>query len=288
MRFVFALLATLVGAPFALLGNNLVAPFTGGNANDGIMFDVVATADVQLDGVLLSLDTAGFVPVEVYTRAGTWQGFESSSADWQLIFSGSVFVTTASVAPSTAVAFNGPVQIAAGGRAALYVTVPDTGAAVVYTNGTSTPPDFGPVVGNNDLQILEGAGVQYPFGGLAQPRSFNGVLNYSYFTPTPTPTPSSTPAVLPTLTVTGSRTLSGASRTRRLTGTARAATSVRVRLRQVAAGRPVRTSTRTVSVSSGGKWATNIRLVRGANIAVVQAVGPGGVSAPVTVRITRR
>lgn len=281
------LAAGLLLGSSALHANNLVAPFDGGNGNEGIMFDVVGIKDVQLNGVSLSIDQTGFVPIEVYARDGTWQGSEGSSAGWQLIFSGSVFVTTASSAPSSPVEFTTPVQIEAGSRAALYITVPQFGATanLVYSNGSSSPPNYVPVVSNDDLEILEGAGLRYAFGTLSAPRKFNGVLSYSFFTPEPPPV--ATPS-RPTIRVQGGTRLNVTTGTRRLRGTATAAASVRVRLRQAASGGAARTTTRSVNVSASGTWTTNLRLRPGRNTATVTAIGSGGSSTPVTVRITRR
>lgn len=261
--------------------DSILAPFTGGNSNDGIMFDIVGVKSVQLTGVQLAIDTTGFINVEVYQKADTWQGFEATPAAWTKIFAGQTFVTTASTAPSSLILFNSPVFIAAGSRAALYVTTTGGGPRVEYTNGTSVPPNFTAFATNSDLQIFEGSGSQYPFASTNQPRNFNGVIYYSFFTPTPTPAPT------PTISLSTSARVTTTKKRVKIQGTATNASSVSMQFTLVRPNGTKRKVTQVIPIT-GSSWATFFKPAAGRNVVTLTARKAGASSGPLKVIVIRK
>ncbi len=185
-RFTLSLLATSMMAGVALAQCNPQPPVltttVAGNSQKGTMFDIVNTsaASIAITGFDQVFSTTGSADVEVYTKAGTWNGFENTAAAWTLAGS------------ATAVAHQGPpnltplpialnVAIAAGATQAFYITATAaTATNVSYTTGVA---GIGAVIGTDGLiQVLGGPGKTYPFGssfGLpTQGRLWNGQVHY--------------------------------------------------------------------------------------------------------------
>jgi len=151
----------------------------GGNGQSGNLFDCVAINDVEIQGIShIHTNTLDMVDVEVYTKTGTYRGSERDESAWTLI-------ATASVKGSgkgqrtllPADLFDAPITVNAGETQAFYVTL--TTAQMRYSDGD----ELGAVYASSaDLQILQGAGVVYPFGngsssaGVWEPRIWNGGL----------------------------------------------------------------------------------------------------------------
>ncbi|MDQ1315155.1 MAG: hypothetical protein QG662_1264 [Pseudomonadota bacterium] len=168
---------------------SLSTTYAGGNGQDGNMFDVVALNDIRVTGFDVNCGSALTQDFEIYGKTGSYVGSELVPGDWTLIASvpGVVCNAPGVATPLGAVL---DVAIASGQTYAFYVTENGLVDGVDYTNGTAV----GQVAAaNTDLQILEGAGVQYPFAGTFQPRIWNGTLYYVLDAPvapivTPVPT----------------------------------------------------------------------------------------------------
>ena len=154
---------------------DLTSTFAGGNGQAGNMFDVVALNDVTIDGMDIHIGGTSSETVEIYTKSGSYVGFTGSAAAWTLI--GTVTVTGQGLGnptPLPAGSFT-PVTVNAGNTQAFYVTL-TTSTNIDYTNGTNLGGVF---ASNSDIQILEGVGNSYPFGGTFSPRVWNGTLRYN-------------------------------------------------------------------------------------------------------------
>ncbi|MBX2907813.1 MAG: T9SS type A sorting domain-containing protein [Taibaiella sp.] len=155
-----------------ITGDSVASPFSGGNGNAGIMFDVTALNTVDINS-FTPLAFAGTYDYEIYYRTGTFVGHEASATGWTLIgtLAGS---SSGSNGPRT-IPLSSPLTVTAGQTYAIYVTS-TTGSGVQYTNNASV----GAVVGSNsDLQIKVGYGKAYPFGGSNVGRAPNMQINYS-------------------------------------------------------------------------------------------------------------
>ncbi len=164
------LLPLVLAAPGAAQQvHSLTTTFAAGNGQSGNMFDIKALTDVHV----VTLDchfNAGTPQIEVYTIPGGYSGFEALPSSWTLVGSGST--TSAGSGLPTPLPFSFDVLIPAGTTMGFYVT--GTGSpGIAYTNGT------GVVYSNADIELYEGLGVVYPFGGTYSPRTWNGTVYYT-------------------------------------------------------------------------------------------------------------
>lgn len=148
----------------------------GGNGQAGNMFHCVATNDIEIHGIShIHANTLDMVDVEVYTKTGTYRGFEKDESEWTLIATASVKGSgkgERTLLPQDL--FDAPISVNAGNTQAFYVTL--TTAQMRYSDGD----EVGAVYASSpDLQILQGAGVVYPFRATYEPRVWNGGLLYS-------------------------------------------------------------------------------------------------------------
>ncbi len=154
---------------------DLTTTLAGGNSQNGNMFDIVAKNNITIDSFEVNPTVAAgtAVTVEIYERAGTYVGSETTAANWTLV--GSAQVTANGSGVPTPVPVNVGVTVPATQRHAFYVTI-SSGQTLNYTNGGGV----GTLEAENaDLQFFEGVGKSYPFGGTFTPRVWNGVINYT-------------------------------------------------------------------------------------------------------------
>jgi len=148
----------------------LPTTLAGGGTNDGNMFEITAFRDLTIkrfDGHL----EAGSVDLELYYKAGSFNGSEGTPGDW--IQAGSVTVNGLGQGTATPIPIGVDVSLQGGETYAFYLTNkggqnPD----LIYTNGT------GQIFTNGDMAVTQGHGVDYPFGQTNFPRLFNGVVYY--------------------------------------------------------------------------------------------------------------
>ncbi len=156
------------------LATGLDTTTAAGNSHRGNMFNLVAKENV----VIRSFDAypQSSTTIEIYTRPGSYAGFETSSTGWTLI--GSAPVTSTGGLVAVAVPVN--IGIRAGETQAFYVTTNVTnGVNLNYTNGTSEGAVF---TEDANLQFTEGVGLEYPFAqgtpAIYRPRVWNGRIHY--------------------------------------------------------------------------------------------------------------
>jgi len=152
--------------------NDLTTFFTGGNSFAGNMFDVTASGadDVLIDKFDVNV-TAGSGTISVYTRPGSYVGFEGAAAGWTLM--GSEVVTGAGSNLPTQVNVGG-LTIPAGQTYGFYVTVSDYPSLTMnYTNGDN-------VFSDANITIATGVGKGNPdfTGSTFASRSWNGTIYY--------------------------------------------------------------------------------------------------------------
>lgn len=154
--------------------NLLNASNTAGNNHRGNMFDIVATNAVTI----LSFDASpmGNTTIEIYYKAGTWNGFANMPSAWTYI--GSAPVTYTGTFTAVAVPVN--VTIPAGQTYAFYVTSNTSAVSLNYSNGTNVGNVYS---SDANITFLEGGGMEYPFtqntGAVYQPRVWNGRIHYA-------------------------------------------------------------------------------------------------------------
>lgn len=144
------------------------------NRSDGNQFAINAFSDIQIQSFDIHLNDAKSCDIEVYMKAGTYQGSETKAVDWTLLQTVTVDgggKGTFTPLPSLS---NGPL-VRSGQSHSFYITVSNGAGSVLYTNGSKEGDRF---VANSDLEVLEGVGKRYPFANTFSPRVFNGVIHY--------------------------------------------------------------------------------------------------------------
>ncbi len=164
------------GGPTCNPATPLSTTYSFNNGQSGNMFDIVAINNVQVQSFDVNIDPGSYT-IEVYTKNGTWQGFETNASAWTLVATTSV--SSAGSGNPTALNLNLAIPINAGDRQAFYVTVVSS-TTMNYTNGTSTGAVYAQ---DANIQILQGCGKSYPFGSTFQPRIWNGTVHYDLCTP---------------------------------------------------------------------------------------------------------
>jgi hypothetical protein len=157
------------GPGVQLMGSN-----TAGNNQRGNMFDIVATNAVTI----LSFDASpmGNTNIEIYYKAGTWNGFANTPSAWTFIGSAPVPYTGG----FSAVPVDVNITIPAGQTYAFYITSNSTLTSLNYSNGTAVGNVYS---SDANITFLEGGGLDYPFtqgtGAVYQPRVWNGNIHYA-------------------------------------------------------------------------------------------------------------
>ncbi|THJ29797.1 hypothetical protein E8K88_17915, partial [Lampropedia aestuarii] len=151
----------------------LDSPPPWGNNRQGVMFDVAASNDVTITGFgIYPYVDMNDVTFEVYTRSGTYAGFESNPSEWTLI--GTAGVTgSASELVDIPVTLNTAIE--SGASQAFYIT--STGPYNIRYRATTSPSGTA-FIGDANIDILVGAGVVYPFDNANSEREFVGRIHY--------------------------------------------------------------------------------------------------------------
>jgi hypothetical protein len=152
----------------ARAGTNTLTTFhLGGNANDGIFFDVAATGgeDLVIDQIDVTISTfvSSTGDVEIWTRAGTHVGFEGSNVGWTLVGSYTGVVPAGNGTATVLGPLSTTITVPAGQVQAIFiVTLPDDALEINYSDGTAV----GTLAASDSfLSIYEGTGAFGTFGG---------------------------------------------------------------------------------------------------------------------------
>ncbi len=151
--------------------STLTTTFAGGNGQRGNMFEIIATKAVTI--TKFDAHPQSNTTIAIYYRPGTFVGFEGSTIGWTLV--GSAVVVANPFGSATPVPLDVNVSILAGEKYSFYITSTNSGT-LNYTNGTG--------VGNvyaldSNISILEGIGIDYPFGEKYIPRIANINVHYA-------------------------------------------------------------------------------------------------------------
>jgi hypothetical protein len=168
---------------------SITTTFAGGNAFAGNMFDLTTLANgITITGIDVNLTaTTEVYDISVFTRVGSYVGFEGNAAAWTP--RGTVSVTSAGSDVPTFVNI-ADFSLAASTGYGFYVTVTNYGSLINgemrYTNGANS-------YGNADLLLQTGIGLANPdFSGLIfSPRTWNGTIYYTVNSTAPVSEPAS-------------------------------------------------------------------------------------------------
>ncbi len=147
------------------------------NGNAGVMFDLKAKKTTTIHGFSSVFSPAATAPrIEIYYREGSYIGHDTDASAWKLAGSANNVAVQASPA-QTHIPIDLDITIPAGQTFAFYITTPDLTTYPRYRNGTTEGALF---AADDALELLEGRGKSYPFGGSSFPRVFSGTVYHSY------------------------------------------------------------------------------------------------------------
>lgn len=157
-------------SPSPIHYKTLMTTFVGGSGSSGNMFSILTSKCISITGLTIHVSSKDPL-VEVWVKGGSYEGHESERSSWRLHFTGVVIGEGELHIPESAFL---PLNIRDPGYFSFYITLQaDTG--MKYTVGIR---ESNVVSKNEDISILEGIGVRYPFGQSFSPRTWNGSLTY--------------------------------------------------------------------------------------------------------------
>lgn len=145
-------------------------PMANMNGHRGIMYNVVADVDLQIESFSPYVTMAAGDSVKIYYRSGNYVNFSTSLSGWT--YAGSnVFTASTSGSVTTHVPV-GNIFIPAGDTMAIYIHVTSVSSTTQYSDGIVALSD-------GNITALNGAGMDYPGGSVFQPRYYIGNIQYS-------------------------------------------------------------------------------------------------------------
>jgi hypothetical protein len=179
------LIALVIAVPALGIGQTL-STSTPNNGSGGIFLDLTAasqTLSVVSFDTYFSATAGNAVSVEVWTRPGSYAGFDASNAGWTLTqTAGAISNGSATLA---SLVLGNAIQLSAGQTTAVYLHSITAGGGIRYNGTSAAPPQT--TWSNSDLTLFSdvartGAA---SFGGTRNsPRTFAGNVNYA---PVPEP-----------------------------------------------------------------------------------------------------
>ncbi|MEM1449285.1 MAG: hypothetical protein AAGI22_09220 [Planctomycetota bacterium] len=170
--------AALAPAPTALAQTCLTTLFARDNAGGmgwATYFDVSAQQVTSI--AALEINTASQPGtnggIEVWTRSGTYSGFEAAAAGWTLAATDDGGVVSAGVDQPTPVTLSSAIVLPGGGATTGFAIV-YLGLFPAYTNGSPTNQQF--TDGNVTIDLGSVSDNPFAGGSVFEPRIFNGSL----------------------------------------------------------------------------------------------------------------
>jgi M6 family metalloprotease-like protein len=185
--------------------HELKTTFDSDSGLAGNMFSIVAKKDIVIRGLHIHMMPLQSIPLLVWKKVGSYRGFEHDKQSWELLMN--LNVTGSGIGLPTKITSSSfePFTVFRTESISLYITLDRNGMR--YTLGSI---EGVPISTNQDLTILEGNGIEYPFGNIYSPRIWNGAIIYDVLPDASTaditsvpqsPTPSRFPSLMPTLQV---------------------------------------------------------------------------------------
>lgn len=140
---------------------------------NGVMFSVIADSALSIDSLALKIATVGTHAVNIYTKTGTFIGYETNSAAWTYFGQSTAFVPVA--LEFSTISFP-TIDLQQGDTLSFYLEMDNTSIGLRYQSGLSQPA----LRTNGVLSILTGSGVSHGFSQAYQFRDWNGKVFYHY------------------------------------------------------------------------------------------------------------
>ncbi len=150
--------------------DSLITEYSGSDMAEGLMFDITALADLEIQNLSLHLPSAGVYTVELWHRTGSYNGFTNSPTGW--LSAGTCTVHGSGTALPSLLPISPALNLSGGQTTGLYVSV-SGGSLFCSSTGTNA----GPWQSNNDILISSGNSGPY-FGLLTPGGGFDGTIQY--------------------------------------------------------------------------------------------------------------
>ena len=135
------------------------------------MFTIKALRDISVTSIVLNSVARGVGEVKVYSRTGSYRGYDQASEGWTLIYSNSTVTHKGRGQPTEIGSFSSAVSISSGATQSFFVT---SSIGLAYQAGTE---EGAPFVNDGSVIIYQGVGTTDEFAGsIHSPRVFGGVL----------------------------------------------------------------------------------------------------------------
>lgn len=182
-RMAVAAVAGLAFAAGAAHAGSLTTETPSNNGSGGVWMDLT---DLTPAGEFLSvnqIDIAGFtgtvgadVDVEIWTRSGTYVGFDMDPAGWTL--TQTLSVTRLGTSENHEVPLDVAIEVPDGGTTAVYLQALESGGIRYFGTGANPPQG---TYSNNDLELfseLATTSAEAFTGSRFSPRAFSGTVHY--------------------------------------------------------------------------------------------------------------
>ena len=152
----------------------LATTFSGGSGQSGSMFSVQAKVPLTIQTLDIHLANATGIPIQVWSKSGLYLGFENRKSEWTQIVNATISGAGIHRVTKLGNMFT-PIKVRPFQNVSFYVTAASNKTALIGSAGSqvNTPYSL-----NNDLVIMEGAEITYPFGQSISPRVWNGAIRY--------------------------------------------------------------------------------------------------------------
>lgn len=267
------LLASLVPSPVAH-AEALTTTFDGGNANRGIMFDMLATNAIRITGFQVGFDSATTANIKLYSKPGTHVGSESDQSAWT-DFGAQSLTADLAEGPGDYYQISKPILVGSGERRALYIQFGDLSTRISYTNGDGVGTLE---ASDSNLSIFEGVGVNALFGNLTQNRIPNVTIYYTLVDTTP-----------PVVKLAGPKTVRTNDAKVTVAGTAYSdlgIDTVKFKYKVQRKSGKLRTKKSTVKIDDQGLFSKRIKSFKGTNPVRVLAFDTEGQRSTTSARVT--
>ena len=139
---------------------------------NGTMFDLVANDSLVIDSLSSKFFDQGLKILEVYSKSGSYRGFEQNASVWTLIKQDSINVINAG---EFLVVHIPSISMSQGDTIGIYLQLQDPSARLSYQSVSN------PVIRSNpELSIITGSGIGHNFGAIFYPRDWNGKIHYHH------------------------------------------------------------------------------------------------------------
>jgi hypothetical protein len=152
----------------------LTTTYAGGKVQAGVMFDVLAKKSISIHIMNIHTAIVGAVPVELYTKQGSFVDSRRDPSRWTLIALEQSVVDGKGVGSATPLGtFLSPIRVEDGNLQGIYVTLPSLHMLMSHGHGE------GLIYSENaDIAILTGRSSRYKFGRNASNIAPNASIYY--------------------------------------------------------------------------------------------------------------